>query len=261
MPIFKFLKQLYKDYSSIPFEARNFSGSYIGNFFKLTIDKTIKTVGYIWHFIFRNRKYKNRLEVVGNYKILPDNISINSIIYSCGIAESIEFDEAISNKFGTDVFMFDPTIQSLKFMNSIKNSKLKFFNIGIWKLDGNIKFYKHKENINLSATNLFHSKKYFTLPCKSIDTLMKEFKHTKIDILKMDIEGASFVILNDLLDKNIYPNQIIVELERPFFIFNASFYDLLLYLNKRRKLFYRLKNAGYDIVELDANELLAIKII
>jgi FkbM family methyltransferase len=261
MSILKLLKQLYKDYSVIPNEARNFSGFYLGNFFKLTIDKTIKTIGYIWHFFFRNRKYDEKLVVVGNYKVLPNNMSKNSVIYSCGIAENIRFDEAISNKFGCDVFMFDPTKQSLKFMNSINNPKLKFFNIGIWKFDGNIKFYQHKENINLSVTNLFNTEKHFTLPCKSIDTLMKEYNQSTIDILKMDIEGASFEILNDLLDKNIYPIQIVVELERPFFIFGASLYELFSYLNKRRKLHYRLKNAGYDLVELDANELLAIKIV
>ena len=45
---------------------------------------------------------------------------------------------------------------------------------------------------------------------------MNEHNHKLIDVLKMDIEGASFEILNDLLDKKIYPKQIIVELERPF---------------------------------------------
>ena len=158
-------------------------------------------------FFFRNRKYDNKLICVGNYKIFSKNISENSIIYSCGIAEEISFDETLSKKFGCNIFMFDPTKQSLKFMNSINNSKLKYFNIGIWKFDGNVKFYQHNQNINLSATNLFHSNKYFSLPCRSIESLMKEFNQTSIDILKMDIEGASFEILNDLLDKKIYPNQ------------------------------------------------------
>jgi uncharacterized membrane protein len=76
----------------------------------------------------------------------------------------------------------------------------------------------------------------------------------------MDIEGASFDILNDLLDNNVHPKQIVVELERPFFIYNASFFELFSYLNKRRKLHSRLKRVGYDLVELQANELLAIKL-
>ena len=259
MRIFKLCKQLYQDYSIIHHEAKNFPGTYLNNFFKITIDKTIKTIGYIWHYLFRNKKYDDKLVTLGNYKLLAKNISLNSIIYSCGIAEDISFDEAISDKFGCDVFMFDPTKESLKFMETINNPKLKFFNIGIWKRDGNIKFFYHAENSNLSVTNIFHSENHFTLPCKTIATLMKEHQQTIIDVLKMDIEGASFDILNDLLDKKTYPMQIVVELERPFFIFNSSFKELFSYLIKRRKLHNRLKNIGYDLVELDTNELLAIK--
>ena len=261
MKILKLFKQLYSDYSAIHVDAKSFSGSYLSNFFKLVVDKTIKTIGYIWHYLFRNKKYDGKLSAFGNYKLLSKNISSNSIIYSCGIAQNISFDLDISNKFDCDVFLFDPTKNSNEFMRSINNPKLKFYNIGIWKFDGNIKFYHPNDpnNGNLSATNFFNTQTYFTLPCKSISTLMNEHNHKLIDVLKMDIEGASFEILNDLLDKKIYPKQIIVELERPFFIFNATFFDLFSYLKKRRKLHIRLNRAGYDLIELQANELLAIK--
>ena len=82
MRILKLFRQLYQDYSTIHYEATNFPGFYLGNFLKITIDKTIKTIGYIWHYLFRNKKYDDELVVVGNYKILANNISINSIIYS-----------------------------------------------------------------------------------------------------------------------------------------------------------------------------------
>jgi len=89
---------------------------------------------------------------------------------------------------------------------------------------------------------------------------MKEHKHLKIDVLKMDIEGAAFVILNHLLSNNVYPKQIIVELERPFFIYNASLTDFLDYFIKRRKIRKKLKQTGYDLIEIKANELLAVKL-
>ena len=38
---------------------------------------------------------------------------------------------------------------------------------------------------------------------------MNEYKHDEIDILKMDIEGASFNVLNDLLDKKVLPNELL----------------------------------------------------
>jgi hypothetical protein len=141
--LLKLFKQLYQDYPSINREAKNSTSSYFGNLIKIFLDKTIKTIGYIWHFFFRNKKYDVKLNKFGNYKFLPDNISQNFIIYSCGIGENISFD---------------------------------------------------------------------------------------------------------------------AELERPYFIFNANFFNVFSYLITRRKLHNRLIKEGYDIVELQANELLAINL-
>ena len=164
MKLLKLFKQLYQDYSSINREAKNSTGSYFGNLIKIFLDKTIKTIGYIWHFFFRNKKYDGKLKKFGNYKFLPDNISQNSIIYSCGIGENISFDKAVSETFDCEVFMFDSTEESKKFMSSVTDQKLKFFNIGIWNTDGDIKFYgtNDPENKNISATNLLRARiKFF----------------------------------------------------------------------------------------------------
>ena len=32
---------------------------------------------------------------------------------------------------------------------------------------------------------------------------MREYKHDKIDLLKLDIEGSEYKVLNDILEKNI----------------------------------------------------------
>ena len=50
MRVVKLFKQLYRDFSSIHVEANKFSGFYFINFLKLTTDRIVKTVGYIWHF-------------------------------------------------------------------------------------------------------------------------------------------------------------------------------------------------------------------
>lgn len=42
---------------------------------------------------------------------------------------------------------------------------------------------------------------------------MKEFGHTKIDLLKLDIEGAEIVVLNHMLDQKIYPTYLCIEFD------------------------------------------------
>ena len=37
--------------------------------------------------------------------------------------------------------------------------------------------------------------------------------HYKLDILKIDIEGIAIEVLEDVLNDNIFPNQIVVEFE------------------------------------------------
>ena len=75
--------------------------------------------------------------------------------------------------------------------NVNNNPKLKFYNIGVWTEDGDIKFYHPDDKYNnsaygnLSATNFFKSGAYIKLPCKSIPSIMKEHKHLKIDVLKI----------------------------------------------------------------------------
>ena len=163
MLLVKFIKITLIAFSKIPHQAKNnFEGNYWVNCYKLIIDQIIRTVGSIWHFFLKNRKYNDRLEFFGQYKLLPEKITSNSIVYSGGVAENILFEEQISKKFNCDVYMFDPTKKSNEFMRNNNNPKLKFYNIGVWIEDGNIKFYhpNNPENADLSATNFFKSETF-----------------------------------------------------------------------------------------------------
>ena len=93
-------------FSRIPGNAKKYEGNFLPNLIKLILDetiKTIKTIRSIWHFFLKNRKHKNELETFGNYRLLSRFIKSNSIIYSCGVAKNISFDDQISKKFNCDV--------------------------------------------------------------------------------------------------------------------------------------------------------------
>ena len=42
---------------------------------------------------------------------------------------------------------------------------------------------------------------------------MHQNKHLKIDVLKLDIEGAAFDVLENIINDEIFPKQIVVEFE------------------------------------------------
>jgi FkbM family methyltransferase len=76
-------------------------------------------------------------------------------------------------------------------------------NIVIADYDGMITF--HHKNINGIHGILNRGDQYGTdtlyLPCKTIKTICKEYKIDNIDLVKIDVEGASYEILNSMGDK------------------------------------------------------------
>jgi len=67
--------------------------------------------------------------------------------------------------------------------------------------------------------------------------------HSKIDLLKLDIEGAEVKVLNNMLDNKIYPKYLCIEFD--------------LYLKKKdtnnetQKIVKRLEQVGYKILKND----------
>ena len=63
------------------------------------------------------------------------------------------------------------------------------------------------------SANLFKSETYDLLQCYKLKTLLDKNSHNKIDILKLDIEGANLEVLKDIIRDKIYPKQIVAEFE------------------------------------------------
>jgi FkbM family methyltransferase len=154
---------------------------------------------------------------VGNYfldKRLP--LNSESIVYSIGILTEISFDIAVAEKFDSQVFMYDPTPVSIDFMKQYEGHRnFHFFPFGVWIENTILKFYLPNDAGSASIMSENNKGKYFEANCKTLQTLMTENQHDRIDVLKMDIEGAALPILEEMEKAHIYPNQIVVELERP----------------------------------------------
>lgn len=95
-------------------------------------------------------------------------------------------------------------------INSISNeikylpSSFKNFEIGNCDKNSRVKFFspKNPEHISCSIENIQNTKDFFITECKDLSTIMEDLNHKKIDILKMDIEGAEYNVLEDISSKN-----------------------------------------------------------
>jgi FkbM family methyltransferase len=79
------------------------------------------------------------------------------------------------------------------------------------------------------------------LPVQRLTTIMRDLGHDKINLLKMDIEGAEYSVLADLLASHIRVDQLLVE-------FHHRFPEVG--VNKTRSAIKALNAAGYRIVNV-----------
>lgn len=155
----------------------------------------------------------------GGWYIHP-NISDKSTVYSLGIGEDISFDESLMSKYGVTVHAFDPTPESHKWLNKQKIPKnLVIHNYGISNYDGKAQLYALNYPTDISKTILKESKvdqSSIDIKVKRLVTVMKNLGHHRLDLLKMDIEGAEYVVIEDILKSGIDVRQLLIEYHHRF---------------------------------------------
>ncbi|MDK2892494.1 FkbM family methyltransferase [Methanohalophilus sp.] len=144
----------------------------------------------------------------GGWAFCPENIDSQSVIYSMGIGEDVSWDEALIKNKNVNVHGFDPTPKAIEF---VKNKNLEQFilhPIGVASINGMVDFFPPKNTNHVSCSLIEksnNSSKPIKVKVETIDNIMAQLGHKNIDILKMDIEGAEYEVIPDMLYKNIYP--------------------------------------------------------
>ena len=155
----------------------------------------------------------------GGWYVLPQMLSDESIVYSVGAGTDISFDLEVIEKFNCYVYSLDPTPQAMEYAFKIaqQNKKLIFYPYGLLSRDTILRFYRPKSanEGSLSATNLRQTDWFTEAPVRRLRTLMKQFKHEHIDILKLDIEGAEYEVIEDMFFERLDVRQISVEFDQP----------------------------------------------
>ena len=206
-----------------------------------TIKKYLKNI-LIPEFKYRRFRYPGKLEKLGSHRyggwtIPTDKLNSESICYLAGAGEDISFDVGLAGKFGCDVFIFDPTPRAKKHFDAVVEAaqsgdrKLKgtggeyyelekksvqhlhFETIGLWKQTDTLKFYSplDESHVSHSITNLQHTDTYFSARVERLSEIMKRKQHHVLDVLKLDIEGAEFDVIDTILEDNIPIKTLCIE--------------------------------------------------
>jgi FkbM family methyltransferase len=155
----------------------------------------------------------------GGWRICPDDIKAESIVYSFGVGEDISFDLSLIQTFHLRVWAFDPTPRSIAWVNGQpKSPNFVFHPYGIAHFDGIATFHLPDNPDHVSGTLLpdgRHGGGKLEVPVKRLANIMAELGHQRLDILKLDIEGAEYAVLEDVLRSELRIDQILVEFHPP----------------------------------------------
>ncbi len=168
----------------------------------------------IWH---QDQIHRNVAEF-GNegarWCVCPDGLSASSVAYSFGVGEDISFDLELIRNFGTQVHAFDPTPRSIEWLQKQElPDRFVFHAYGVADSDGECSFHPPENPEHVSHTLIQRSTKLSTIqvPVYRLASIMKMLGHEQIDLIKMDIEGAEYGVLSDLLSGKIVVRQLLVE--------------------------------------------------
>lgn len=158
----------------------------------------------------------------GGFYLNPDLINENSIVYSFGIGKDISFDLKVISKHKCKVFGFDPTPKSINYINSLAiDERFLFYPFGISTKTGIEKFFLPKDSRGVSASlvlNQFvNEKECIEVNMKSFFDISNELGHQHIDVVKIDIEGAEYEVLETLLNSKVTIKQLLVEFHDRFY--------------------------------------------
>lgn len=152
----------------------------------------------------------------GGFYLAENSLKKPSIVYSFGIGEDISFDEEIIKKIGCKIFAYDPTPKSVSWVKeNVKSKEFIFTPIGIAKEKGVKKFYlpENKNHVSgsINVLKTTRASNSIELEFDNLTNMMVKNKHKRIDLLKMDIEGAEYEVIDFIKENNINISQILVE--------------------------------------------------
>jgi FkbM family methyltransferase len=197
-----------------------------------------------------------------------------SICYSVGAGEDLSFDVGLAEKYRCYVHIFDPTPRSkthfYKLVSSIKNNRkmlindsqknhyqirkhniklLKFNEIGLWDSACELKFYapRNPNHVSHSILNLQQTTTFFIAKVQRLSALMKLNGHKELDLLKIDIEGAEYAVIESLIADKISIKILCVEFDEIRNPLDSN------YKNRVIQSINNLKDYGYSVVHIHKN--------
>jgi len=161
----------------------------------------------------------------GGWSYLPDLVHRDSVVYSVGLGEDVSWDQGLMEKHSCKVFGFDPTPKSALFVEgqfndgALQKDTFAYTKEGIAVEKGHIQFAlpENPDFVSLRAGSADLGGGLIDLPVNSVENWMHKNGHESLDILKLDVEGSEYPLLESWISRGFFPfKQLLVEFHHRF---------------------------------------------
>lgn len=160
----------------------------------------------------------------GGWRYHPDALDRDSVVYSLGIGKDTDFDQALIRRFGLHVHAFDPTPSTADWL--LEHPQGAGFHFHPWAVtaaDGTMTLYPRRRKDGRKSSVMYTmvadggaQADAIEVPAFSLGSIASTLGHGRLDLLKMDIEGAEYDVLDTLADLTVKPRQLLVEFHHRF---------------------------------------------
>lgn len=166
----------------------------------------------LFHTLWRLRSSKNIVRIGSDYGggwVIIEDLNSSSLVYSFGIGEDITFDKHLIQSTGCKVFGFDPTPKAARWVRKMDLSipkEFEFLEVGLAEKTGHQNFFL-PSNPNYVSGSLTKDLQGKSITCMffTLQDILAKNGHNFIDLIKLDVEGAEYLILKSWLKTGYIP--------------------------------------------------------
>jgi FkbM family methyltransferase len=178
----------------------------------------------------------------GGWQIPAAGLSDGAICVCAGAGEDISFDVALLTRYRAQVHVLDPTPRAIAHVEGLIEAtragrpypvnnrpgtayeltaadleRLHLHPIGLWNQDTTLHFHAPADPSHVSHSIVDLQKTGarggFAAPVQRLRTFLAEQALGRVDLLKIDIEGAEYAVIADMLASGIRPGLVLIEFD------------------------------------------------
>lgn len=180
----------------------------------------------------------------GGWIVPPGAIAADWVCWLAGVGEDISFDLALIARCGVQAHAFDFTPRAVRHVAKAAagQSRFVFHPVGLWREDTHLQVWAPQDpkHVSYSALNLQGTQTSMEVNVRRPASLLKELRQSKLDLVKLDVEGAEYAVLDSMLADGLLPQVLCVEFDQPVPLWRTV------------AILWRLHRAGLRLVAVDA---------